>query len=102
MVLDPRKQTVTKRRYFVRGMYVTCGILLCTAIALLVQIAASYDGKCGGFFPGLAAPRPCSFLEYVGGNFVLLVVILGTAYWPVLLALVFLPPLVGYLYDRRG
>ena len=90
------------RRYFLRGVYVACGIVLCIAIALIVQIGFSYDGKCGGFFPALAGPRPCSFWEYLFGNVLLFALLLGPTYWPLVLALLFLPPLVGYLIDRRA
>jgi hypothetical protein len=89
-----------RRRYFLRGVYVTCGIFACIAMVLLVQIGSSYDGKCGGFLPALAGPRPCSFLEYVFGNVLLFALLLGAAYWPLALALLFVPPLVGYLFDR--
>lgn len=91
-----------RRRYFLRGVYVTCGIFLCIAIAFLVQIGFSYDGNCGGFLPWLAGPKPCSFWEYVSGNMLLFAVLLGATYWPLVLALLFLPPFVGYLFDRRG
>ena len=93
---------MVKRRYFLRGVYIGCGILLCVAIALVVQIGFSYDGKCGGFLPALAGPKPCSFLEYMLGNVLLFALILGVAYWPLVLALLLLPPFVGYLYDRRA
>jgi len=91
-----------RRRYFLRGVYVAIGIVLCIAIVLLVQIGFSYDGKCGGFLPALAGPRPCSFWEYVSGNFPLFALLLGAAYWPLALALLFVPPFVGYLFDRRA
>ena len=89
-------------RYFLRGLYVAGGIVLCTAIVLLVQIGFSYDGKCGGFLPALAGPRPCSFWEYVAGNALLFAVLLGATYWPLVLAFLFLPPFVGHLLDRRA
>ena len=91
-----------RRRYFLRGLYVAGGVLLCIAIVLLVQIGLSYDGKCGGFLPALAGPRPCSFWEYVVGNALLFALILGATHWPLVLAFLFLPPFVGYLLDRRA
>lgn len=90
-----------RRRHFLRGVYVSCGLFSCIAIVLLVQIGYSYDGKCGGFLPWLAGPRPCSFWEYVSGNTLLYAVILGATFWPLVLALLFLPPFVGYLLDRQ-
>ena len=90
-----------RRRYFLRGVYVACGIFLLVAIVLLVRIGITYDGNCGGFLPALAGPRPCSLWEYVSGNLLLLALLLGATYWP-LVAVLFLPPFVGYLFDRRG
>jgi hypothetical protein len=91
-----------RKRYFLRGVYVAIGIVLCIAIGLAVQIALSYDGKCGGFLPWLAGPKPCSFWDYLSGNMLLFTLLFGSAYWPFLLALLILPPLVGFLLDRRG
>jgi len=54
------------------------------------------------FFPWLAGPKPCSIWEYVAGNMLLFAVLLGATYWPLVLALLFLPPIVGYLFDRRA
>jgi hypothetical protein len=93
---------MARRRYFLRGVYVACGIFLCIAIVLLVRIGFTYDGKCGGFFPALAGPRPCSLAEYVFGNLLLFALLLGATYWPLVLALLLVPPLVGYLLDRRA
>jgi hypothetical protein len=61
----------------------------------------AYDGKCGGFFPGLSVPRPCSFWEYLSGDMLVVAMILVVTFWPLLLALVVLPPTVGYLFDRQ-
>jgi hypothetical protein len=91
-----------RRRYFLRGLCVAFGTLLCFAIILLLQIGFSYDGKCGGFLPGLAAPRPCSFWEYVSANAILYTLILWDVCWPLVLAVLLLPPFVGHLFDRRG
>jgi hypothetical protein len=71
-------------------------------IVFLVQIGFSYDGKCGGFLPALAGSRPCSLWEYVSGNALLFALMLGAAYWPLVIAALFLPPFVGYLLDRRA
>lgn len=91
-----------KKRYFRGGVYFGCGIVVCLAIVFLVRIGLVYDGKCGGFFPGLAAPKPCTFLEYVSGDGLVFALVLGVTYWPLVLAVLFLPPLVGYVLDRRS
>ena len=91
-------------RYFLRGVYVSWGILLCVAIVYLVYTALSYDGKCPVFFytVSMSRPRPCSFWEYVSDDMLLTTMLLGVAYWPFVLALLVLAPLVGHLFDRRG
>jgi hypothetical protein len=88
-------------RYFRRGAYVACGAA-CIGVVLLVVIGLAYDGKCGGFFPGLSAPRSCTFVEYLSGDVLVFALILGVTYWPLVLAVLFLPPLVGYVLDRRS
>src|SRR5215510_4438598 len=89
-----------RRRYFCRGVYLSCGIVLCVAVVSLVQSTMSYHGECGGFFPSLAGSRPCSFWDYASFD-LMLYVVLSVAYWPFVLGMLLLPPLVGYLLDRR-
>jgi len=90
-----------KRRYFWRGLCGAIAVLSFFAIGSVVQIAFSYDGKCGGLIPFLAGPRPCSFLEYVSGGVLLSISILWGTYWPLVLVLLVVPASVGYLLDRR-
>ena len=92
----------TKRRYFRRGLYAAGGIALCIAIVVPVCLAFSYDGKCGGFFPGLSVRRLCTFWDYATGDMLVIVMILGEALWPFALGLLLLPPIAGYLFDRRA
>lgn len=89
------------RRYFRRGVWVACGIVLCIAIVSVVLMGFSYDGRCGGFFPGLSVRKPCSFWEYVSGDMLVIALIMVTTFWPLVLVLLVLPPVVGYLFDRR-
>jgi hypothetical protein len=90
------------RLYLRRGAWVACGILFCIVIVFVVLTGFSYDGKCGGFFPGLSVRKPCSFWEYVSGDMLVIAMIMGTTFWPLVLALLVLPPVAGYLLDRRG
>ena len=90
-----------RRRYFWRGVYVSCGSVLCVAVVSLVQSTMSYRGECGGFFPSLAGSRACSFWDYASFD-LMLYVVLSVAYWPIVLGMLLLPPLVGYVLDRRG
>ena len=88
-----------RRRYFWWGVYISCGAVLCIAVVSLVESVLSYRGECGGFFPALAGPTPCSFWKYASFSFILLGV-LSIAYWPIALAILLLPPLFGYVLDR--
>jgi hypothetical protein len=89
-------------RYFRRGVYVACAMILCLVIVCIVLMGLSYDGQCGGYFPGLSGRRPCSLSEYMFGDVVAISVIMASAYWPVVVTLLLLPPFIGYWFDRKG
>ena len=91
-----------KRPNLRRGLYVACGILLCIAIVFVVSTLFAYDGLCGGFFPGPSVRKPWSFWGYMSGDMLVMAMILMISFWPLVLALLVLPPLVGYWIDRRG
>ena len=91
-----------KRSNLVRGVYVAGGLLLCLGIVFVVGAAIGYDGFCGGFFPGLSARRACSFWAYMSGDVLVIAMILMLTFWPLVLAMLILPPVVGYWFDRRG
>jgi hypothetical protein len=91
-----------KRRYFWWGLFGGLAVLSFSAIAIVVQIAFAYDGKCGGFIPFLAGPRPCSLWEYISGAVPLFVLILLDEYWSLVLAVLVVPASVGYLVDRQA
>lgn len=92
---------MNRRVHFRRGVYFACGAVLLIAIGALVYLGISYDGTCGGFLPALAGPRPCPFGEYALGILLLYALLPGAAYWPYVVAVLLLPPLVGFLLDRR-
>lgn len=85
-----------------RGVYVSGSILLCMVIVFAVGAAFGYDGLCGGFFPGLSARRSCSFWAYMSGDMFVIALIFMLTFWPLVLALLVLPPILGYWFDRRG
>jgi hypothetical protein len=91
-----------RRRYLWYGVYGAVAGLLCACLVFIVQLAFGYDGKCGGFLPWLAGPKACSFREYMSGTSLMVALILLDTYWPLIIALLVLPALVGYLFDRRG
>jgi hypothetical protein len=90
-----------KRRYFWWGLCGAAAVLSFFAVVSVVQIAFSYDGKCGGLMPFLAGPRPCSFWQYVSGGILLSISILLGTYWPLVVALLVVPTSVGFLLDIR-
>ncbi len=90
-----------RRRYFWCGVFVSWGSVLCVAVVSLVQSSLSYRGECGGLIPALAGARPCSFWDYASFH-LMLDVVLSLAYWPFVLGILLLPPVVGYLLDRHG
>jgi hypothetical protein len=90
-----------KYRNVLRGVYLDCAIVAFMSLTLFIDTSFSYNGMCGGFLPGLAAPVACSFWDYASGHTVLYALILIDTFWPLLLALLFVPPLVGYILDRR-
>src|SRR5206468_3729550 len=81
------------------GVSVSCGSVLCVAVVSLVESSLSYRGECGGFIPSLAGARPCSLWDYASFD-LMLYVVLSVAYWPFVLGMLLLPPLVGDLLDR--
>ena len=90
-----------KRRYVVWGAWAAFAAPLLAAIVIAVVLAFSYDGKCGGMLPWLAANHPCSFLDYVFGNLTLLALIFWVEFWPMIIVVLALPVAVGYWLDRR-
>jgi hypothetical protein len=87
------------------------GIIISIAIpifffgASILWSVYSYNGECGGYLPWLASAKPCSMKEYVAGNFWLLVAIVFDVYWPIVIAAMGLPIMIGlirYLIDRQN
>jgi hypothetical protein len=89
-----------KRWYFWWGLRCALTVLSCLVIAIVIQIAFSFNGQCGGLMPFLAGPRPCSFWEYFSGEAYFVLLILGVTYWPFALVLLVVPISVGYLLER--
>jgi phosphatidylglycerophosphate synthase len=83
------------------GLFIPIVILILATIVNAVLLAGSYDGKCGGYLPWLAGPKPCTLFEFVTSNLVLVGVIMWSSYWPIVVVLLFMPAAVGYLLDKR-
>jgi hypothetical protein len=89
-----------RRQSFWLGVRVSCGIVLSVAGITLVLLAMEYNGECGGFWPGLSSPHPCSFWDHASFYLILSVIVFGPVLFGILLMLL-IPPLVGYLLNRR-
>ena len=94
--------TLKKRRYVIWGAWTALAAPLLALTAVAVLLAVAYDGKCGGFMPGLAPAKPCGFADYVFGNLTLLALIFWVEFWPIIIVVRALPVGVGYLLDRRA
>ena len=92
--------STVRRRYFWWGLGGAFAVLSCFAIGIVVEIAFSYDGECGGLVPFLASPKPCPFWEYVSGRATFALAILWSTYWPFALALVVVAASFGYSIDK--
>jgi hypothetical protein len=91
-----------KRKYVWWGLRCGLTVLVCLVVLIVVMIAFSFNGQCGGLMPFLSGPRPCSFWEYFSGETYLTLLIVLVTYWPVVLGLLVVPVSVGYLLDRRS
>ena len=83
-----------------RALRLALVVVAALVVVGVAGLALSYDGRCGGYFPGLSAPRPCSRWAYLTGDGLAIVLVLSVSYWPLLLVLAFLP-VIGYWLDRR-
>lgn len=91
-----------QRTAFVGGLYLAGGLVLCSAVVFFVRMGFAYTGSCGGYFPGVSSPRPCSFGEYVVGDVAVIGLLLVLTYWPLALTALVVPPSVGFWLDRRS
>ncbi len=89
------------RQYLKRGIYTTCGIAMGFPLLCLVIMGFGFDGKCGGFFPGVSASRACSLGDYLTGDVLAIAMVVAVTAWPLILAILILPPALGYWMDRR-
>jgi hypothetical protein len=92
---------MASRRYFRSGVRFSISLCALATLIFVVRMAFAYHGKCGGFFPGLSAPRDCSLWTYLSGDSLAVGLILLMTYWPVVAVAIILPPALGYLRDRR-
>lgn len=90
-----------KRRYLVLGAWVALAIPVIALTASIIRMIVTYDGKCGGFLPWLAGPKPCTLGEYVAGNLSLMAIVVWAEYWPVVISVIALPVVIGYILDHR-
>jgi hypothetical protein len=92
---------MTTKRYLAWGTWIALAIPLLALVVSISWLAASYDGKCGGYLPEISAARPCTLAAYVVGWDSLFALIAIREYWPLIIVLLALPVGIGYLLDRR-
>lgn len=95
----------TKSSGLIWGIVIAFAIPIFFFGASILWSVYSYNGECGCYLPWLAAAKPCSLKEYVAGNFWLLVAIVFDVYWPIVIAAMGLPIMIGlirYLIDRQN
>ena len=95
------REVSSRGKYFRRGINVGCGTVAALAVVWFIGMGFFYDGKCGGFIPEISAPMHCSFLEYEWADVLTVGMVLLVSYWPFVVAIFVVPPLIGYLLDRR-
>jgi hypothetical protein len=97
--------TITRSSALIWGIVIAFAIPICFFGASILWSFYSYNGECGGYLPWLASAKPCSMKEYVAGNLWLLVAIVFDVYWPIAIAAMGLPIIIGlirYLIDRQN
>lgn len=94
--------TTARHSRLFRGACIAGAVLLCAAMIFALRMGFSYQGKCGGFFAEVSAPRACSLWEYMTGDVLAIALVMTISCWPVLLLLVILAALTGYFFARGG
>lgn len=93
---------MTRHRNLRRGACITGAIVAVSTLVLVACLGYSYDGRCSGFFPELSAAQQCSLWQYVSGEGLAIALVLLWGYWPIIMAIVALPPALGYFIDWRA
>ena len=93
---------MAKRGTLLWGIFVAAVIPVLALAVSAVWLMLSYDGTCGGLMPWLAAAKPCPRIQYVRGMLSAIIVIVWTAYWPIILGWLGVSGWIGYLVARRG
>ena len=94
-------ESSVRRKYFLLGLVGPILVLIIAVLVCAVLLVKSYDGKCGGYLPWLAGPKPCTLWEFLSGNLLLIGVVLWSTYWPIILALLLLPAAAGYCVRQK-
>jgi hypothetical protein len=86
------------------GVYLSCVIVLFISVFYFVTFAVSFHGKCGLSWTGLTTSVECSIVDYASFIFkltIFAIAVTAITFWPIALGILVLPPLIGYLLDRR-
>jgi hypothetical protein len=81
---------------------ITLGVFLIVFGLVAVQAARQFDGKCGGLFPFLGEPQPCSLAQYVWSDVSFTFGVFFYVFWYVALAFVAIVLAVILIRERRN
>ena len=99
--------TLNKKKYWQKGFSIGIALWLFGLLCLLLQFLSWYHGECGelSILPAIGSGNPyhCSFIAYAiieSPFFILRVLGFIEKFWPVVLAVLIIPVLIGAMIDK--
>jgi hypothetical protein len=84
-----------------KGLLAGIVILLLMLAWMIIDMAIGYDGTCGGVLPFMGTSRPCSLFEYLHHDLSFALAVILTEFWWGIAAVLLIPSLVGYWFDKN-
>lgn len=85
----------------VKGLLAGIVILLLPLAWMIINVTITYDGTCGSLLPFMGTSRPCSLVEYLYNHLSLTLAIILTEFWWGIAAILLIPSLVGYVFEKK-